>query len=63
MPTLQAHFGVALATKEDETTNPINVGFLSPIGVVLEPNDISNLIEQLSGWMRHDGNERLVRMY
>lgn len=40
--------------KEDETANPINVGFLSPIGVVLEPNDISKLIEQFSGWVRHN---------
>lgn len=53
-------FRVALGVKEDEAMNPINVGFLSPVGIILEPNDISNLIEQFSGWMRHGRNQKLV---
>jgi hypothetical protein len=56
-------FGVALVVKEDEATNPIHVGFLSPVGIMLEPNDISNLVEQFSGWMRHNRNQKLVHLY
>jgi hypothetical protein len=56
-----AHFGgVTLAVKQDETTNPLNVGFFCAVGIMLEPNGIAHLVKELSGRVLHDGCDRLT---
>jgi hypothetical protein len=44
---------VPLIVEEDEAADPLNLGFFSAIGVVLEPNDLTNLVKELSGWVLH----------
>jgi hypothetical protein len=50
-----AHFlRVAFVVKQEVTMNPINVALLGAVGVVLETNRITNLIEQLAGSSFHE---------
>jgi len=37
-------FGVTLFMKQNVTPNPLDVGFLSPVGVVFEANLVFNLV-------------------
>ncbi len=57
----RAHFGrVTLTVKQNETTNPLNLGFFRAIGIMLEPNGIANLVKELSGRVLHDGYDLLT---
>ena len=42
-------FGVTFAMKQNVSANPGDVGLLCSVGVMLEPNDIPNLIEEFTG--------------
>jgi hypothetical protein len=44
---------VPLIVEEDEAADLPNIVFFSAIGVVLEPNDLTNLVKELSGWVLH----------
>ena len=37
--------GMALMMKQDVAANPLHVGLLCTVGIVLEPNSLSNLVE------------------
>jgi hypothetical protein len=45
--------GMAIIVEKDVATNPLDVGFFSSVRVVFEANRISNLVEELFGWVFH----------
>jgi hypothetical protein len=46
--------GMTLVVKEDVAANPLDVGFCCPLGIMLEPNGTTDLVEQFFlGWGCH----------
>ena len=46
--------GMALAVEQNVARDPIHVGLLGAIGLVFEPQHITNLVEEFfGGWLFH----------
>jgi len=39
--------------EENKPPDPLNISFFGAVGVMLETNSISNLVEELFGWRLH----------
>jgi hypothetical protein len=44
---------VLFVMKQNVTSNPLNIGLLCAIGIMLQPDGITDLIEQFPGWAFH----------
>jgi hypothetical protein len=49
------HFvGMTFVVEENKPPDPLNISFFGAVGVMLETNSISNLVEELFGWRLHE---------
>jgi len=57
---------MTLVVKQNVATNPIEIAFLSAVGIVLEANSIAHLVKEFFGTVIHNGKmrrNRLISMY
>jgi hypothetical protein len=44
---------MALVVEQNEAANPLDVGFFCAVGVVLEPDSVSDLVQESFWWILH----------
>jgi hypothetical protein len=53
-------FKMLLVMKQDVTSNPLNIGLLCAIGIMLQPDGITDSIEEFPRWAFHGKQNKLT---